>query len=314
MTRIVDRDRDDRRRDQPRVAADAASRRTPRWRRPRRCRWRRRGPPRASAGASLMPSPTIATRPPLGLQPLRSSRPCRAGRTSAIDAVRRRCRRRGPRPRRSRARRRSAARPRSRPRAAPAPPRPTPVGPGRRSRSGRRPAPSTATNTTVAAVRGGGPRRLDERREVDAPLGHQPPAADGDLAPVDRRRGRRVRRCASNPSTAGSPSSPSRARADDRLAERDARTARLERGRRGPAARRASNPAAGTTTVDRRAGRAVSVPVLSKTTVSTRPAVSSASPPRMRIPASAALARPDHDRGRRGEAHGARAGDDHDRR
>ena len=53
----------------------------------------------------------------------------------------------------------------------------------------------------------------------------------------------------------------------------------------------------------------VIVPVLSSTIVSILRAISSASPPRTRMPFSAALPF-DHDRGRRGEAERARAGDD----
>ena len=162
------------------------------------------------------------------------------------------------------------------------------------------------------AVRRGGPRRVDERREVDARA--RPSAAGCRPTTVAARRpsrGRRVRRSPRTRRPAWKPSSSSRARRDDRLAERDAREPRLERGREVQQLRRRRRPDAGTTAATSGRPR-VRVPVLSKTTVSTRPAVSSASPPRMRMPASAALARPDHDRGRRGEAHGARAGDDQD--
>ena len=98
---------------------------------------------------------------------------------------------------------------------------------------------------------------------------------------------------------------------DDRLAER-VLAAGLDRRRRGRgrSPRRSRAAAVTRATVG---APSVSVPVLSKTTVSTRPAVSSASPPRISTPASAPRPGADHDRGRRREAHGARAGDDQDR-
>ena len=89
---------------------------------------------------------------------------------------------------------------------------------------------------------------------------------------------------ASNPSTAWKPSSPSRARrtiasprgCSDRVSSEAARSSSSG----------GVSPEAGTTAATSGRPR-VRVPVLSKTTVSTRPAVSSASPPRTRIPASA---------------------------
>ena len=131
------------------------------------------------------------------------------------------------------------------------------------------------------------PRRSSPGRR--APRGRRPArssAAGCRPRPPARRpsRGRRVRRW---PRTRRPPGS----RARPRVARRTIASPRGCSDRVSSEAARSSSsggvsPEAGTTAAT--SGRpSVSVPVLSKTTVSTRPAVSSASPPRTRIPASA---------------------------
>ena len=246
---------------------------------------------RASAGASLMPSPTIATRPPLGLQPLRSSRPCRPGSTSAItrsggdadgagDGLGGRPRVAGQQPDLD-----------ARPRAAPGRPRRTPACTGSAIAITPAAAPSTATNDDGPAVRSGGRSPASTSAATSTPrsrhaaAGCRPTtvrpadasrdaASDDGLEPVDRLEAELV---------------ASRAAPDDRLA-------------RGCSRPRSSEAARSSTLGLVEPGRDGDVDDLGPAERSAcrscrrrrcrpRPAASSASPPRTRIPASAPLAR-----------------------
>ena len=159
------------------------------------------------------------------------------------------------------------------------------------------------------AVRGDGSRGLDA-----APRGRCPaPRAAGGCRRGPRRRRSTPRTprptIASNPSTFAKPSSASRALRT--IASPSGCSEPVSRAAARSRTRASSKPVAGITVVT--AGRpSVSVPVLSMTTVSMPPGGLE----RLAAPDEdarlGALARPDHDRGRRGEAHRARAGDDHD--
>ena len=263
----------------------------------------------ASAGASLMPSPTMAPRPPLACRRSMTAA-LSPGRTSAMHAL-------GGDPDLARdACAVAGLVAREQPhldaggRAGRGPPRPTPALTG--SSMTMRPAgrPSIATNTTVPPSAGAGSSgRPPGPSSVDALLRR---------AAARCRRGPRRRRRAATPRPTIASNAFDRRGSPARLARLCARWPRQRMlaapspsTRRGPGRVASSKPAAASTSST--AGRpSVSVPVLSKTTVSTRRRASSASPPRTRMPGLGALARPDHDRGRGGQAHGAGAGDDHD--
>ena len=149
-------------------------------------------------------------------------------------------------------------------------------------------APSIATQTGVAPVGGQRRRRRSARGDVDAALARaaarcrRRPRAAVDRSPVDAAAGDAPRTPVDRPEAelvrvGAARRSPRRADARCRASTDAARSSTSRRARRPPAA----------TTARPSGGPSVSVPVLSKTTVSTRAAASSASPPRMRIPASA---------------------------
>ena len=143
----------------------------------------------------------------------------------------------------------------------------------------------------------GSSSRRSEPDEHGPAVDHRRDAVPGER--LERRR--RVR----------NPSSSRLASVDDRARPAGARcrARRTPRGRRhraridAGAPRRSARPSAGPASASRSCRTR---PCRS------RPAVSSASALRKRIPASAPATRADHDRGRRREAHRARAGDDHD--
>ena len=154
---------------------------------------------------------------------------------------------------------------------------------------------------------GRGPLQLGGQRL--RPLGEQPAAADDDGVPVD---------------DAGHPEPLDVGEVGDRRA--GPRPARRRRGppparsgapRPPPAHRPAGAPhrrprrRAGTTS-SRVIRPVVTVPVLSRTTVSTRRVFSSTSGPLMRMPSCAPAAGADHEGGRRGQPQRAGAGDDQD--
>ena len=261
----------------------------------------------ASAGASLMPSPAIATRAPLGLQAL-DHRRLLLGQHVGFDVVDADGARHGL-----------------------GGVRLSPVSITTRSPSAcsaliasavvaligsatpTSPAatPSTATNITVSPLRRSvvGARR--QRPAVDAELVEQRGVAD--RRPCGRRR-RRRRPCPvtdRKSATATSRDAASLRAADDR---------RRERMLAAPA--RGSRPGAAARLVDaglrRRPSSAPaclrsSVPVLSTTSVSTCSSTSSASALRISTPSFGAAAGADHDRHRRRQAERARAGDDQHR-
>ena len=242
----------------------------------------------ASAGASLIPSPTMATDPPAGLQPLDD---------------RGLVRRAGPRPAT-----RSAG-------------IPTCAATARavaRVVAGDEPDLDALPRVSSAHGR----RRLGLDRVGDR-RGARQPAVDGDagaasVAGAMTRSASPASGARSMPASASSRALPTRTARRRRRATALDPAARRRPRSRGPARTRARRARARATIaapsgcslprLDRRrqveqlarrrrraprrprrpsAGRAVSVPVLSKTTVSTRWAASSASPPRIRMPASA---------------------------
>ena len=138
--------------------------------------------------------------------------------------------------------------------------------------------------------RGVAPPRRCERRRVDAVLDHHPFVPDehgsaGLAAPSHRPRTRPHRGSPRSPSTVPETELVLPRTREDRGPERMLAPL-LEGARRVEDLARRTNPPPGRR--PRRRGRpSVNVPVLSMTTASTRCAVSSASPPRMRMPASA---------------------------
>ena len=232
-----------------------------------------------------MPSPTIATRPALGLQPLDEARLV-GGQLLADSAV-------GPNADlRARPRRRSLVVARDEPH----------VQPAARPARAPRPRPLSATGsrrgTSPRAVRrwrrepafDPAPTRVAGRRSAGRVSTPARPAAArlptttrrASTVAVDALPGDRLEL----PRLAGSRARRGCARRDDRPRHTDARClAPRTRPGRSPRARRSRRD------VDRRrrpAVPSVSVPVLSNTTVSTRPALSSAAALRTRIPVSAA--------------------------
>ena len=159
---------------------------------------------------------------------------------------------------------------------------------------------------------GGGIDGVVERLEVDVPAGDEASVAD-ERPSAGRRRPDRPFDAATR--DRGEVRDPPETRLVEIGPMDDGCTERMLAGRVSTAAARSSTsstskPAAATIAVDGSVDPSVSVPVLSRTTASTRCAISSASPPRTRMPASAPSPGPDHDRGRGGQAHRARAGDD----
>ena len=197
-----------------------------------------------------------------------------------------------------------------RPRAAPGPPRPTrPDRVGDRDQAGGGAVDGHVHDASRRRPRRSAPARRaprGRRRARSSAAGCRPATSP----PVDRARRRRVRRSPRTRRPRWKPSSRLARPPDDRLAERvlGARSSDAARSSSSggvDARRRARRPRP-------RAGRASACRSCRTRRCRRGPAVSSASPPRTRIPASAPLPGPDHDRGRRGEAHRARAGDDHD--
>ena len=146
---------------------------------------------------------------------------------------------------------------------------------------------------------------------VHAALAHQRLVPDGHLPAVDHGTRCRGREAPRSPLRLAERETPLPCRAHDRRARADART-RCSADAASASSSSVGRAARPTTSVT--SGRpTVIVPVLSSTTVVICPARSRISPPRIRMPFSAPLPVPDEDRGRRGEAHRARAGDDHHR-
>ena len=127
------------------------------------------------------------------------------------------------------------------------------------------------------------------RRPVSTPASARNAArADQDRRAVDRGAHARDPRSPRRRSASGAVDAARRRRVARSPRPADARCRARPRPR-AAGARRSETPGAGSTTRDRRLGRAVIVPVLSRTTAVTRCASSSAAPSRMRMPFSAPL-------------------------
>ena len=237
----------------------------------------------ASAGASLMPSPTIATMRPSA---------CSRATAAALSAGR------------TSARTRSAgmptcARDRPRPSAAVAGHEPdiealacssaTASAALRLERVGRRgdsraDGPSAATQAGVSPARRPGRRRPGARRRRRRARAAGERSRRGPVRPVDRGLDADARRSPRSRRRAGTRARLARARA--RIAAPSGCSLPFSTAPARSSSSSGADAGCGDDPADR--GRpTVSVPVLSSTTVSTRWAVSSASPPRMRMPASA---------------------------